>query len=59
MGGGGWRVTYLGGVADGVEGHEVRVDLALPVGNQQDSPSDGQIRHRIQESQMMGARAAA
>ena len=49
MGGGGWRVTYLGGVADGVEGHEVRVDLALPVGNQQDSPSDGQIRHRIRK----------
>jgi hypothetical protein len=54
---GGWEGVEVGGreggageaaaaeniVADGVEGHEVRVDLALPVGYRQDTPSDGQI----------------
>ena len=59
-GGGGEAAAAENIVADGVERHEVRVDLALPVtvGYRQDTPSDGQIRHRIQESQM-GARAAA
>ena len=42
-GGGGEAAAAENIVADGVEGHEVRVDLALPVGYRQDIPSDGQI----------------